>query len=129
MALRARRTHQERTLREDWPVVDDNWWHTGAEEIPVSCERVAFSRIGGPGKAAQIPEESRESKVSAGNSTRSWVSAPNVRKNAALKESSREKSHVHRAKFNGRPKLPGWLGKRWCSSESGPGMAFIGGEG
>jgi hypothetical protein len=33
-----------------------------------------------------------------------------VRKNAAHKESSREKSHVHRAKFNGRPKLPGWLG-------------------
>jgi hypothetical protein len=34
-----------------------------------------------------------------------------VRKNAAHKESSREKSHIHRAKFNGRPKLPGWLGK------------------
>jgi hypothetical protein len=26
-----------------------------------------------------------------------------VRKNAAHKESSREKSHIHRAKFNGRP--------------------------
>jgi hypothetical protein len=54
--------------------------------------------------------------------------APNVRKNAAHKESSREKSHVHRAKFNGRPKLPGWQGKRWHSSDSGPGMAFIEGE-
>jgi hypothetical protein len=31
----------------------------------------------------------------------------------------------HRAKFNGGPKLPGWPGKRWCSSKSGPGMAFI----
>jgi hypothetical protein len=51
--------------------------------------------------------------------------APNVRKNAAHKDSSQEKSHIHRAKFNGRPKLPGWLGKRWCSRESGPGMAFI----
>jgi hypothetical protein len=30
-----------------------------------------------------------------------------VRKNATHKGSSREKSHVHRAKFNGRPKLPG----------------------
>jgi hypothetical protein len=30
------------------------------------------------------------------------VTAPNVRKNAAHKESSQEKSHVHRAKFNGR---------------------------
>jgi hypothetical protein len=57
------------------------------------------------------------------------VMAPNVRKNAAHKESSREKSHVHRAKFNGRPKLPGWQGKRWHSSDSGPGMAFIEGGG
>jgi hypothetical protein len=32
---------------------------------------VAFFRIGGPGKAAQIPEEGQESKVSARNSTRS----------------------------------------------------------
>jgi hypothetical protein len=31
-------------------------------------------------------------------------------KDATHKESSREKSHVHRAKFNGRPKLPGWPG-------------------
>jgi hypothetical protein len=54
--------------------------------------------------------------------------APNVRKNAAHKESSREKSHVHRAKFNGRPKLPGWLRKKWLSSVSGPGVAFIDGE-
>jgi hypothetical protein len=39
------------------------------------------------------------------------VMALNVRKNTAHKESSREKSHVHRAKFNGRTKLPDWLGK------------------
>jgi hypothetical protein len=52
-----------------------------------------------------------------------------VRKNAAHKESSREKSHVHRAKFNGRPELPGWPGKRWHSSDSGPGMAFMEGGG
>jgi hypothetical protein len=32
-------------------------------------------------------------------------------KNAAHKESSQEKFHVHRANFNGRPKLPGCLGK------------------
>jgi hypothetical protein len=35
---------------------------------------------------------------------------PPVRKNAAHKASSGEKFHVHRAKFNGRPKLPGWPG-------------------
>jgi hypothetical protein len=54
-----------------------------------------------------------------------------VKKNATHKESSREKSHVHRAKFNGRPKLPGWPGKRWHNPESGKAVAFIegGGEG
>jgi hypothetical protein len=34
MALRARRTHQEMTLREDWLVVDGNWRRAGAEELP-----------------------------------------------------------------------------------------------
>jgi hypothetical protein len=28
-----------------------------------------------------------------------------------LSKKAQEKTHVHRAKFNGRPKLPGWLGK------------------
>jgi hypothetical protein len=50
-------------------------------------------------------------------------------KNTTHKESSREKSHVRGRKFNGRPKLPGWLGKRGHSRESGPGVAFIEGEG
>jgi hypothetical protein len=40
-----------------------------------------------------------------------------------LSKKAHEKTHVHRAKFNGRPKLPGWLGKRWQA------VAFIeGGE-
>jgi hypothetical protein len=52
-----------------------------------------------------------------------------VRRNAALKESSREKSHVRRARFNGRPKLPGWPGKGWCSPRPGRAVAFIEGEG
>jgi hypothetical protein len=38
MALHVRRTHQEGTLRQEWPVVDSNWRHVGAEEIP--CEQV-----------------------------------------------------------------------------------------
>jgi hypothetical protein len=78
----------------DWPVVDGGWRRTGVEELP--CELVRkwhFLGLGGLSKAAQILEESQESKVSAGNSTRSQVPAPNVRKNAALKESSRENSH------------------------------------
>jgi hypothetical protein len=35
----------------------------------------------------------------------------------------------HRAKFNGRPKLPGWPGERWRCPESGRAVAFIEGEG
>jgi hypothetical protein len=62
--------------------------HWGRGTSLCASERVALSRIRGPGKAAQIPEESQESKVSARNSTQSPVLAPNVRKNAALKESS-----------------------------------------
>jgi hypothetical protein len=89
------------------------------------CERVAFSRIRGSGKAAHIREGrewelrervgwvwgGRESKVSARSAPQSESRHQNVRTNATHKESSREKSHVHRAKFNGRPKLPVWLGK------------------
>jgi hypothetical protein len=46
-----------------------------------------------------------------------------------LSKKAHEKTHVHRAKFNGRPKLPGWPGKRWRSPESGRGVAFIEGDG
>jgi hypothetical protein len=83
-------TEGEQTLREDWPVVNGGWRHTGVEELPCELVRVALSRIGGPSKAAQIPEESQESKFSAGNSTRSWVSAPNVRKNATQRKLTRK---------------------------------------
>jgi hypothetical protein len=81
-ALRARRTHWERTLREDWPVVGwqlEACWGGGNSLWAMR----ASSRIGGPGKAAQTPEEGngswerererermgggRESKVSAGS--------------------------------------------------------------
>jgi hypothetical protein len=37
-ALHGRRTHRERTFREDWPVVDGGWRHAGVEEFP--CELV-----------------------------------------------------------------------------------------
>jgi hypothetical protein len=71
----------------------------------------------------------RERKVSAGSAPRSESRHQKVRKNAAHKGRSQKKSHVHRAKFNGRPKLPGWLGKRWHSSKPRPAMVFIEGGG
>jgi hypothetical protein len=46
-----------------------------------------------------------------------------------VSKKAHEKSHVHRAKFNGRPKLPGWQGKRWHSPKSGRAVAFIEGGG
>jgi hypothetical protein len=36
-----------------------------------------------------------------------------------LSKKAHEETHVHRAKFNGRPTLPGWLGKRWRSLNLG----------
>jgi hypothetical protein len=93
-AQRVRRTHRGREHLKG-RLAGGGWrleacWGGGTSLR--ASERVAFFRIGVPGKAAQIPEESRESKVSTGNSTRSQVLAPNVRKNAAFKESSRENS-------------------------------------
>jgi hypothetical protein len=129
-------------------VEDGRWRRTGTEEFPhelvrewrflglgqggvpikqlrsqrkgmgVGRERESGMGFGGPGEQGECRE-----------CTPIQVMAPNVRKNASHKESSREKSHVHRAKFNGRPKLPGWPGKRQHRSKPGPGMAFIEGEG
>jgi hypothetical protein len=42
-----------------------------------------------------------------------------------LTKKAHEKTHVHRAKFNGRPKLPGWPGKKWCSPKSERAVVFI----
>jgi hypothetical protein len=36
-----------------------------------------------------------------------------------LTKKAHEETHVHRAKFNGRPTLPGWPGKRWRSLSLG----------
>jgi hypothetical protein len=46
-----------------------------------------------------------------------------------LSKKAHEKTHVHRARFDGRPRLPGWPGKRWRSPEPGRAVAFIEGEG
>jgi hypothetical protein len=83
----------------------------------VSCKGVALSRIGGSQQSSSDPggrewrlRERERDRVGEAGRARSVlathpirVMAPNVRKNTAHKESSREKPHVHRAKFNGRP--------------------------
>jgi hypothetical protein len=127
----------KRTLREDWPVVDGSWRHAGAEELPCELVReclflglgVPVKQLGSWRKGMGVERErERESGMGWGKLGEQGqcrelnpiqVMAPNVRKNTTHKESSQEKSHVHRAKFNGRPKLPGWSGKRWHSPESG----------
>jgi hypothetical protein len=97
----------------------------GQRNFPVSCEGVAFSRIGASGKAAQIPEEGnwsreRESRMGWGRPrgqgqcqkcTPILVTAPNVRKNAAHKESSREKSHVQKQNLMAGPNCQAGWGK------------------
>jgi hypothetical protein len=100
------------TERGPWGKIGQWWMAIGGalerRNFPVSCKRVAFSRIGGSGKAAQIPEEGngsweRESGMGWGRPRkqgqcweRTWSKSwhQNVRKNSAYKESSQEKSHV-----------------------------------
>jgi hypothetical protein len=45
--MRGGLTEGERTLREDWPVVDGGWRRSGAEELP--CELVREWRFLGSG--------------------------------------------------------------------------------
>jgi hypothetical protein len=108
-------------------VVDSSWRCTGAEELPCELVRewcflgsgILVKQLRSQRKEMGIERE-RESGMGWGRLGEQGqcqelnlvqVMVPNVRKNAAHKESSGEKSHVHRAKFNGRPKLPTWQGK------------------
>jgi hypothetical protein len=59
VALCARRTHRERTLRDDWQVVDGNWRRAGAEKLP--CELVREQCFLGKGVLAkQLRSRGRE---------------------------------------------------------------------
>jgi hypothetical protein len=104
-----RRTHQERTLKEDWPVVDGNWRHAGAEEI--HCEQVReWCFLGSGVPAKQLRSQRKGMGVERERAEWGWGRPgeqgqcqectqyesrhQNVRKNATHKESSREKSHV-----------------------------------
>jgi hypothetical protein len=132
----------ERTLREDWPVVDGNWRCAGAEEIP--CEQVREQCFLGSGVPARqlrpwrkglgVEREKEQDGVGRPGEqgqcwelTRSESQHQNVRKNAAHKETSRKVS-CPRAKFNGRLEPPGWPGKDG-TAQTGAGMAFIEGGG
>jgi hypothetical protein len=102
---------------------------------------VALSRIEFPGKAAQIPEEGngslkrereRESGMGwgrVGEQGHCWehmpiqVTAPKcLEKHYSQRKFMRKVSHP-RAKFNGRLKPPGWLGKD--STVQTPGQAWL----
>jgi hypothetical protein len=72
---------------------------------------VAKVHLGAQSVSGGLEFTDQESKIDAGSSPESKSQHQNVRKNAAHKECLQEKSHVHKAKFNGRPKLPGCQGK------------------
>jgi hypothetical protein len=69
LCVRGGLTEGKRTLRENWLVVDGGWRRAGVEELPCELVREWCFLGSGVSKAAQIPEESQESKVSARNST------------------------------------------------------------
>jgi hypothetical protein len=118
MALHVRMTHQERTLRKDWLVVDGNWRRAGAEEIP--CEQVREQRFLGLGvPAKQLDPRGREWELRERESGMGWGRLreqgqcqkctqsgswhQNVRKNAAHK--------AHEKSLTSKSLNPGWLGK------------------
>jgi hypothetical protein len=129
LSMRGGLTEGERTLREDWPVVDGGWRHTGAEELP--CELVREWHFLGLG----ITVKQLRSRRKAGRARSVTGTQPDPRfwhqmlGKTSLSKKAHEKTHVHRAKFNGRPKLPCWLGKRWRIPEPGQAVAFIEGGG
>jgi hypothetical protein len=88
---------------------------------------MVFFRIRGPvkqlksGRKGMVVERERESGMGSGRPgeqgqcqkcTPIQVMAPNVRKNATHKESSQEKSYIHRAKFNGRAQTARLAGEK-----------------
>jgi hypothetical protein len=72
-------------------------------------------------------QENQGSKPARANSSQDSISK--MLGKMPFSKKAHEKTHIHRAKFNGRPKLPGWPGKRWRSPESGRAVAFIEGGG
>jgi hypothetical protein len=102
----------------------------------------ASSRIGGPGKAAQTPEEGngrerereRERMGEAGRARSApevhsiQVIAPNVRKNAAHKESSRENSHVQGQRLMAGPNCQAGWGKDGAAQTLGQPWLLYKGE-
>jgi hypothetical protein len=107
---------RERTLREDWPVVDGSWRCTGEEELP--CELVREWRFLGSGvlakqlrsrrKGMEVERERERERERAGvgaGRARSVLGAHLIRAMAP------KKSHVHRPKFNGRPNCQAGQGK------------------
>jgi hypothetical protein len=115
LCVRGGLTEGERTLREDWPVVDGSWRHAGVEELP--CELVREWRFLGSG----VPVKQLRSWRKAGRARSVLGTQPDPRSQhqmlgkTPLSKKAHKKTQVHRAGFNGRPKLPGWPGKRWRS--------------
>jgi hypothetical protein len=102
---------RERTLREDWLVVDGGWRCTGVEELP--CELVRewhFLGSGVPVKQLRSRRKARRARSVPGTQPDPGFWHQMLGK-MLLSKKAYEKTHIHRAKFNGRPKLPGWQGK------------------
>jgi hypothetical protein len=126
--------------REDLvPVVDGSWRFSGAEEISCELKRewcflgsgVLVKQLRSWRKGMGVERERESGMVwgRPGEQGQCWectliqVMAPNVRKTLLTKK-AHEKSLTSIEQFNSSFKLPGWPGKRWHSSESGPGMVL-----
>jgi hypothetical protein len=120
-------TKGERTLREDWPVVDSSWRRAGVEELP--CELVREQRFLGSGVPVKQLRSWRKGMGVERKRERDWDGVEKVGRTRSVPgtppdpshcttlgktpftKKAHEKTHVHRGKCNGRPQLPGWPGK------------------
>jgi hypothetical protein len=119
LCMRGGLTKGDRTLKEDWPVVDGSWRRARVEEFP--CELVRewrFLELGVPVKQLRSRRKAGRARSVPGTQPDPGSQHQMLGK-TPLSKKAHEKTHVHRARFNGRHKLPGWPGKRWCSPEPG----------
>jgi hypothetical protein len=110
---------RERTLREDWLVVDGGWRCTGVEELP--CELVREWRFLGSGVLVKQLRSWR--KAGRARSLLGTQPDPGFRHQmlgkTPLSKKAQEKIHVHRARFNGRPNCQAGPGKGGAAQSLG----------
>jgi hypothetical protein len=104
-------TEAERTLREDWSVVDGGWRRAGVEELPRELEREwRFLGSGVPEKQLRSRRKVGRARSVPGTQPDLGVQHQMLGK-TPLSKKAHEKTHVHRAKLMSGPNFQAGRGK------------------